>query len=1522
MVKLKVVGALRRLHACVKDMGTAFASHWWLGCLVGVLSAPPATAQDITLSNLQAQIPRATQNIVTLGADLVGDRVNLYNGALEFVHTDVSLPGNSALPVAFVRRHSVGRDPMVRGALADWEIETPSLGGNFGLAQGWVSSSGSTARCSQFSPPPMYVQSGVSFWAAEEFWHGHQLSIPGLPVQEVLRRTAANASAPADGFSWPLVTRDHWQIRCLPTVLNAAGEGFIAKSPEGVEYRFDWMATRRLPFLRDGSGASFQRTEMRLMATRVTDRFGNSVNYTYSASAPWLLSKIEASDGRRIDITYGTVLGASRVFSVSDGTRAWGYSYSSQGDLSSVTLPDGARWVLSLRSLVYPYPHHLGDSATCDFPGGWPSGELKGTVTHPSGATAEFSTDYRNHARSSVPRYCIQKVACTIPPGGGGGMAKIGGPATTAGSLTQRTPLTMRISGSAAAANQSSCISAAEYPRWQRDSTSQTLLAKSIIGPGLAPLKWTYNYPNQAGTWSPCTGCTGTKWVDVTDPRGIVTRHVFGNTFQVNDGQLLSVHEGWNGSTALRSTQYRYTASGSWPEPAGLSVAEHTDYVAARHRPQDQRMIQQDAVSFVRQVNSFDGRARPVHVTRSSSLGYSRSEATAYQDHLDKWVLGTVASVTETTTGLVPVARTFDPVTKRTATLSQFGRLVHTNIWNADGTLQQQRDGAGKTATLSDYHRGIARLMTFADGSTQRVNVNNLGAISTYTDELGITTSFGFDAMGRLNRVTYPLGDATTWADKTWRTEPVAVDEFGLAPGHWRQVESTGNARTVTYYDALWRPRLTSRYDVAGEAGTRSMVLRHFDDANRPTFESTAQRGIASVAAVPPGLATIYDGLGRPTGTRQDSELGVLTTSVAYLSGFQRRDTNARGFATQTAFQAFDEPNTDAPSTLWLPGDATVVFRRDVFGKARSITRSGSHAGGTLSVTRGFVYDQHQRLCKLLEPESGATVLEYDTANNLAWRGVGLQLPSTNTCDRGSVPGSYIISHVYDGRDRLISTTHGDGSPGISRSWWPDGKPRTISSGGTTWTLGFNLRRLPTTETLDVTGNSYAIGWDYDVHGGLRSITYPLGGPVVALNPNALGQPKQFGTLASSVTHHPNGMLAGYALANGVDFSSSLNLRSVPQALRHGILVHDLLSYDANANISAITDAAAGTSSRTMGYDPLDRLTSVAAPGIWGLATYGYDPLDNLRSSMVDNRVSTHGYDANNRLLGITGNTGTVAYAHDPRGNVVQRGGQIFRFDLANRLSAADGLAIHTYDGLGRRVRSVQTDGTVRTYVYSQAGQLMFSASTGGLGPARSTHHGYLNGKLFVELDSVKGTEFVQSDLLGSTVARSGAGGQLVSRTLHEPYGMTAAGAAPAGVGFTGHVSDASTGLVYMQQRYYDPVAGRFMSVDPMITEVTTGDHFSRYVYAANNPYSFKDPDGRAFETVWDIASFALSVKQFANAPSIGNAAGLVVDALAVAIPGVPGGIGALRAADKAIDSTSFFTTVIGRKSGSLRVSS
>ncbi|WP_425563055.1 peptidoglycan DD-metalloendopeptidase family protein [Luteimonas vadosa] len=85
----------------------------------------------------------------------------------------------------------------------------------------------------------------------------------------------------------------------------------------------------------------------------------------------------------------------------------------------------------------------------------------------------------------------------------------------------------------------------------------------------------------------------------------------------------------------------------------------------------------------------------------------------------------------------------------------------------------------------------------------------------------------------------------------------------------------------------------------------------------------------------------------------------------------------------------------------------------------------------------------------------------------------------------------------------------------------------------------------------------------------------------------------------------------------------------------------------------------------------------------------------------------------------------------------------------------------------------------------------------------------------------------------------------MLERTVWEPYGAAVGKPTYSGVGYTGHVMDGGTGLTYMQQRYYDPQIGRFLSVDPVAANGNSGINFNRYKYAANNPYRFLDPDGR-----------------------------------------------------------------------------
>lgn len=232
-------------------------------------------------------------------------------------------------------------------------------------------------------------------------------------------------------------------------------------------------------------------------------------------------------------------------------------------------------------------------------------------------------------------------------------------------------------------------------------------------------------------------------------------------------------------------------------------------------------------------------------------------------------------------------------------------------------------------------------------------------------------------------------------------------------------------------------------------------------------------------------------------------------------------------------------------------------------------------------------------------------------------------------------------------------------------------------------------------------------------------------------------------------------------------------------------------------------------------------------------------------------------------------------------------------------MSSAPGKASYGYDGHGRRTLVSYTSGANRLQVYTQDGRLVLTQDSA----QGRTEHLYLGSQLIGEVHSASGASYLHTDALGSPVATTQASGAILSRTRYEPYGGVAAGTNPKVHGYTGHAQDADTGLVYMQQRYYEPVIGRFLSVDPVVANTKDGGLFNRYNYASNSPYKYKDPTGRIAETVWDVASLVLSLGEFRSNPSFGNAVGVAVDAAAVLLPGVPGGVGMIRAGDKVADS-------------------
>ena len=1441
----------------------------WLGCCEARAAQP--------YQEYRKHIESA-QTLTALTDGLMGDSVSLFNGATEFAATDINLPGNNALPVQLRRRFSIeitpsgapgsaAGDPAYRGA-GNWDIEVPYISTTFGSGA-WPN-----ARCSSMTPPS--APAGLD---ATDLWQGNSVHVPGEAGRKMLFMTSTSIPHPSDGVSRPWTTRERDMFSCIPMQSGLAGEGFLMQTTSGLKYYFDRATTRYAGTLYYQPGVSFSpvsvsRTRYYLLASKVVDRFGNRVDFSYDADGHPV--SITSSDGRAIALTYsgGRLVSATVHDSLANVDRTWQYAYGATGDnagmLTQVTQPDGSRWQYAHQGTLFPDDGGVWDGnadSSCNNAPPPVAADFVLTVTHPSGAVGTFQLGNRRHPRSGVHmNACLDR------------LMDQGGTSTHVYKLLIPTYFDV-----------------------------MSLNQKTLSGPGMSSMTWSYQYPSgmKGALWGtrgspdayPCSTCATEKVVTVAQPDGTSRQYRYGYLYALNEGRLLGTTtlDALGNIVRIESTEYlsEASAAGQAFHPLYGSAYGGDEPSSLAVRPIVSQTLQQDGATFTMQVESgaacggtgvycFDLYGNPTRVRRYSSLGSTRTDATVYQHDTTAWILGLVQSKTNIDTGMTTENTDYDARSLPWRVYA-FGKLQQTLTYNTDGTVATVADGGGNTTTVSNWKRGVPRTIQYPptpespSGATTSAIVDDNGWITSVTDENGYITGYGYDAMGRLASVVYPTGDTLTggtsayhasWANYRALTS-ADWKPAGVSDGQWRKLEGTGNHIAVTYYDAMWRPVLTNEYDQNNVTPTLRAVRTEYDTSGRKSFESyPSSSGVPGAT----GIRSYYDALDRVRRVEQDSELGVLATTTEYLAGLKTRVTNPRGKQTTTSFTAWDQPGYDLPILSEQPeGKVIQITRHPQFGWPLSMTQR--NAANTLSQTRKYVYDGNGQLCKTIEPETGATVMGYDAAGNPSWSAAGLDAnayaPTTDCQHAAAYASGRVSTRTYDARNRLSVLDFPDHRGKQVWAYAPDGKPASITVYNTAndpqpviTAYNYNHRRLLTGETLTQQNwYSWTMGYAYDAYGNLASQTYPTG-LTVAYAPNPLGQATQAGSYATGAQYYPNGALKQFTYGNGIVHTMTQNARQLPSQVTSSGTTNYTYNYDADGNITNIWDLARGDNySRWMTYDDLDRLTSAGSASFGGDAwhRFTYDALDNLSSWKLAGvkDYAEYVYNTQNLLTNIRNTAGAsvVGLGYDLQGNVNNKNGQTYDFDYGNRLCTVTGKESYRYDGLGRRVQSTATDGSkTTTWQYTQSGQMAFSSDWVAPGQSnQKTHENvYLAGSVVAIIDhdwpsnAVIATKYQHTDALGSPVAVTNAAGTVIERNDYEPYGAVIGKPAYSGIGYTGHVMDGGTGLTYMQQRYYDPVLGRFLSSDAVTAYSNPADAFNRYWYAFNSPYRFTDPDGRS----------------------------------------------------------------------------
>ena len=173
-------------------------------------------------------------------------------------------------------------------------------------------------------------------------------------------------------------------------------------------------------------------------------------------------------------------------------------------------------------------------------------------------------------------------------------------------------------------------------------------------------------------------------------------------------------------------------------------------------------------------------------------------------------------------------------------------------------------------------------------------------------------------------------------------------------------------------------------------------------------------------------------------------------------------------------------------------------------------------------------------------------------------------------------------------------------------------------------------------------------------------------------------------------------------------------------------------------------------------------------------------------------------------------------------------------------------MTVYNYDGFGRRRNAMVTGTPPMTWWRYDAGWNMIAEYTDPNADwvIENQTSTYVPGLAeIMGADPATGAyRYYYGDNLGSNRRMRNQSKASLANYEYDPYGSLYNGAGlPLKRGYTGHTWDNDTKMYFAPYRYYMPSAARWLTRDPM----GYVDGLNVYMYVANSPTSYVDPDGR-----------------------------------------------------------------------------
>jgi RHS repeat-associated protein len=677
-----------------------------------------------------------------------------------------------------------------------------------------------------------------------------------------------------------------------------------------------------------------------------------------------------------------------------------------------------------------------------------------------------------------------------------------------------------------------------------------------------------------------------------------------------------------------------------------------------------------------------------------------------------------------------------------------------------------------------------------------------------------------------------------------------AIGAANMTTGYAFMADPLGTKTAITVTRASGDLTMSRTYDRRGKL---AQTLQH---VNSPPHDIVVSYG--------------YDAPGNLTSIT-DSASNVLSATYDELGRKQTINDPDRGKWSFT----WDglgrvRTTTDSNSTV-------VALQYDAIG--RTERRFVSRAGGSFRLDANWQYDLNGKLGtlgKMLGADDGAALNAAAPAFERDY-GYDAHLRPANdtvTVAGGATwdPDSFTVGLAYDdhyGRMKGIAFPSGevvalDYDPGIG---FPIGETPVIAGGGRD--PSNHYRRVTALSPRgQITAQQFANGTventTFDDSTGLSTSIYASG-----LSHETLPPPCQNATVS---------------MVKQLDYTYDLftNLQSQKKTF-----------YPRNSASGQIlcsgNSAAIATATETYAYDDLQRLTG--ASRVWTGMTWQSPttPADSYSYDDLGNITSKSDY-ADQYIYNVTrADTSKLPHAV----GAVSLGGvnkANFTYDANGNLTSGDGRQI-VFDDFDRPVKI--TMGSVTTiFRYAPDGSRYLqqtTTSSGGSAVTKTIHylgkyyervdwsdgktmeeHTYIGSSIAVyQSGSKRDVRYMHLDRLGSVEAVTNTLGAEVTADAHsfDAFGKPRARdwqaqdklhpngdfGATTEHGFTGQEHLDDTYLIHMNGRVYDYRLGRFLSVDPVISQPMNSQAFNPYSYVGNNPFSGVDPTGYEWGMFQDL---------------------------------------------------------------------